>query len=73
MSTLIHPPAEVPADPSMLLTKADLAEHLRISERQVDNLRSQLPDPIYLGSSPRWRRSEIAAWLSEQSQTARAR
>ena len=72
MSTLIHPPAEVPADPSMLLTKADLAEHLRISERQVDNLRGHLPAPIYLGSSPRWLRSAIVDWLAKQSQGDRA-
>ena len=69
MSTAIHPPAEIPPDPSLLLSKSDLAEHLRISERQVDNLRSVMPNPIYLGSAPRWLRSSIVGWLTEQSGT----
>lgn len=64
--TTIHPPAETPVDPSLLLSKSDLAGHLRCSERQVDKLRNELPPAIYLGSTPRWLRSEIIEWLKKR-------
>ena len=66
----LQPPAETPPDPSLTLTKGDLAEHFRCSERQVDNLRSELPGEIRLGSSPRWIRSSIVEWLERLAEQA---
>lgn len=54
-------------DPTLLLTKAELARHLRICERQVDNLKDQLPKPIRLGSVPRWSRRVVSDWIAEQA------
>lgn len=52
-------------EPSLLLTKADLAKHLRCSERQVDKLTAdgKIPRPIILGDSRRWPRASILAWI----------
>lgn len=57
-------------DPTLLLTKTELARHFRICERQVDNLKGQLPEPIRLGSVPRWSRQGIADWIAKQSSDA---
>ncbi|GAB5442075.1 MAG: hypothetical protein Fues2KO_24240 [Fuerstiella sp.] len=58
-----------PATPPLLLTKAELAEELRCSDRQVDNLvqAGELPPPIRLGSSPRWSRQAIESWIEAKS------
>lgn len=56
-------------DPEFL-TKRQVAEMLQCSTRQVEILTSKgrLAKPIYLGErSPRWRRSELLAWLDAQS------
>lgn len=52
-------------DPSLLLTKTELAKHLRCSERQVDKLTAdgKIPSPILLGNSRRWPRSAIESWI----------
>jgi predicted DNA-binding transcriptional regulator AlpA len=50
-----------------LLTREDLAGYLKISPRQVDAMRHQLPEPIKVGRLPRWRASDIAEWVSKQS------
>lgn len=56
---------ESKVDASLLLTKAELARHLRCSERQVDKLTAdgQIPRPIMLGSVRRWPRALITAWI----------
>jgi predicted DNA-binding transcriptional regulator AlpA len=52
-----------------LLRKKDLAMMLRYSERSIMRFveRGQLPKPVYINNQPRWRHSEIEAWLSQQS------
>ena len=49
-----------------LLTREDLAEYLKVSPRQVDAMRHELPAPIRVGRLPRWRASDIAEWVSRQ-------
>jgi len=49
-----------------LLTREDLAEYLKVSPRQVDAMRRELPEPIKIGRLPRWRASDIAEWVSHQ-------
>jgi excisionase family DNA binding protein len=48
-----------------LLTVHELAGILKLSHRSIWRLvrSGQLPTPIHLGSSTRWRVDEIAAWL----------
>ncbi len=48
-----------------LLTVTDMAKELKISARQVWKMlsRGDLPSPIKLGRSVRWRSAEIARWL----------
>ena len=48
-----------------LLTREQLAEYLQVSPRQVDDLRSRLPQPLYVGRLPRWRSSDIAEWVRQ--------
>ena len=53
-----------------MMTKRDLADYLQCSLRQVELLtaKNRLPKPIYLGtSSPRWRRSDVMAFLERLS------
>lgn len=50
-----------------LLTREDLAGYLKVSPRQVDAMRQQLPEPIKVGRLPRWRTSDIAEWVRQQS------
>jgi len=53
-----------------LLTRDDLAVYLKVSPRQVDELRPKLPAPIYIGRLPRWRASDVAEWVSRQCPNA---
>ncbi len=53
-----------------LLTREELAEYLRVSPRQVDVLRQRLPTPLKVGRLPRWRTSDIAEWVRQQSDSA---
>ncbi len=48
-----------------LLTKTDLAKLLQVSGRQVENLvrNGRLPQPIRLGTHPRWRRAGLLSFL----------
>ncbi len=48
---------------TLLLTKAELAQHLRISDRQIDRLKDQLPRPIKVGEQHRWSRLTIETWI----------
>ena len=50
-----------------LMTREDLAGYLRVSPRQVDAMRQQLPLPIKVGRLPRWRASDIEEWVRQQS------
>lgn len=52
---------------TIYLTSDDLAEYLKVSRRQINAMRQErrLPAPIYVGSSPRWIRSEVDAYLAE--------
>lgn len=51
----------------MLINAAELAKILCLSERTLYRLKSagQLPSPIYLGGSVRWRHAEILAWVAD--------
>lgn len=51
-----------------LLTVADLAERLRVSEKTVRTWRSEgvLPAPIEIGGVIRWRAAEFEEWLAGQ-------
>ena len=48
-----------------LLIKADVAKLLQVSGRQVEILvkARRLPQPLRLSNHPRWRRSELLAFL----------
>ena len=48
-----------------LMNVNQVAEFLGVSVRQVWNLRTEglLPQPVRLGRSSRWRRSELIAWV----------
>lgn len=73
ISQLTRPntPTETNEDPSLLISKAELAEHFRCSERQIDKLTAEgkIPRPIMLGNTRRWPRSVIITWLEEQTDT----
>ena len=51
-----------------LLTREDLAEYLRVSVRQVEAMRHELPAPLRIGRLPRWRASDIAEWVRKQGE-----
>lgn len=53
-------------EPPLLLTRRDLARELRLSLRELDRMRArgELPEPIRLGRSPRWRRSDVLDFLA---------
>jgi predicted DNA-binding transcriptional regulator AlpA len=56
------------AAPDALSRKADLAKRFQCSTRQIEIMvnTGRLPRPFYLGdSSPRWRQSDIDAWLDK--------
>ena len=63
------PPTEPGEDPSLLISKAELADHFRCSERQIDKLTAdgKIPQPIMLGNTRRWPRSVIITWLDNLS------
>lgn len=53
--------------PPELMTKKDVAAEIQVSGRQVENLvkAGRLPQPIRLGSHPRWIRSELMAHIMQ--------
>ncbi|GEM_PF-903610 len=68
-----HPTTEL-VGPEMM-TKRDLADYLQCSLRQVEILtkKKRLPKPLYLGTAmPRWRRSELMAFLEMLAANASA-
>ena len=46
-----------------LLTREDLAEYLKVSPRQLYDLK--LPAPVKIGRMPRWRSSDIQEWVRQ--------
>ena len=58
-----------------LLKKKDLATTIGCSTRQIELMvkAGKLPKPFYCGdSSPRWRQSDIDAWLGQLATSAQA-
>lgn len=54
-------------DANDLLTRAELAQYLKVSVRQIDKLRKDkaFPKPVMLGGSPRWRKHLIDTYLGQ--------
>ena len=53
--------------PSLLLTKKQLAEHLSISIRSIDNFMNNEGLPFYkMGRSVRFRLDDVAAWMQKR-------
>ena len=57
------------SDSTLLLTKSELAKHLRCSERQIDKLTAagRIPAPVIVGKSRRWSRAEIQDWIYQKT------
>jgi excisionase family DNA binding protein len=57
----------VPRDENALLTEAELAGELRVSRRTLQRWRMEGRGPrwIRVGKAPRYRRSDVQAWLDE--------
>lgn len=53
------------AEPTMTLSKDDLARELRVSERTIDRLlkAGELPQPFRVGAQVRWMRAGLEAFL----------
>lgn len=67
--------ANAGAIPNQLHRKGDLAKRLQCSTRQIELMVNdgRLPRPFYLGdSSPRWRQSDIDAWLEKLATEAQS-
>jgi predicted DNA-binding transcriptional regulator AlpA len=58
-------PAEPIGEPSLLIDAEDLARLLSVSLRHVRRMDSadELPRPLRLGGSVRWRAEEIRRWV----------
>ncbi|MBK7644379.1 MAG: helix-turn-helix domain-containing protein [Planctomycetes bacterium] len=54
-----------------LLDQHDLATLLRVGERTLRRMRhdGRVPEPIMLGSKPRWLRTQIDAWLAREARS----
>ena len=50
-----------------MMTADELAETLCISKRQVWRLKAKgdIPKPVNIGRSVRWRRTDIMAWIAK--------
>ena len=57
---------QLPKTDRLALNSAELAKHLGISQRHLHTLTQtgKVPNPIRLGHSVRWARSEIESWLA---------
>lgn len=51
-----------------LLTAKEMQAILRVSKAQLFRLRSagKLPAPLYIGRNPRWRETDISAWIDSR-------
>lgn len=67
----------VPIDPSQILTLAELAERLKVSERWVyEKTRRRTPNPlptIRIGRYLRFNWISVSAWLNEQEKSGSAK
>ena len=67
----------VPIDPSQILTLAELAERLKVSERWVyEKTRRRSPNPlptIRIGRYLRFNWISVSAWLNEQEKSGGAK
>lgn len=54
------------APPTDLYSQKDLATRLGFSDRQIRRMNAGglIPFPVMIGSSPRWTRADIDAWLA---------
>ncbi|MCC7172799.1 MAG: helix-turn-helix domain-containing protein [Planctomycetes bacterium] len=50
------------------LTAPEFAALLRVDQRTLRALRhaGEVPNPIMIGTRPRWRRADVDAWLAER-------
>ena len=57
-----------------MMTIDDLAYHLAVSARHIERLVkiNQVPQPIRLGKSTRWIRSDVESWIAARCQQADA-
>lgn len=57
---------------TLLLTFTETAEHLRVDRSTVYRLvaEGRLPAPIRVGHSPRFRRSDIEAYIADQARAS---
>ncbi len=64
---------EMSNTPDRLWTRNDVATHLRVTPRYVDQIRHLLPPPIYVGRMPRWRPQQFDTWEGtvQESSTSR--
>jgi predicted DNA-binding transcriptional regulator AlpA len=62
------PGSRVPLDP--LLTRNELPDLLRLSSRTIGRLTvmRQIPQPIMVGRSYRWRRSDVVHFINGQTE-----
>lgn len=51
----------------MVLTTREAAEHVRLSETQLERLRQRGDGPVYIkiGRAVRYRESDLATWLDQ--------
>jgi predicted DNA-binding transcriptional regulator AlpA len=66
MPTTTATPNPPPAGPPLLVDLRELARLLARSEASLlrDVAAGRLPDPVRIGRSTRWRRTEIEAWIA---------
>lgn len=59
-------------DLKLLLNASEVATTLGVSERSVWRLSAigEIPPPIRIGRSVRWRRSTVEAWLAKEERRA---
>jgi predicted DNA-binding transcriptional regulator AlpA len=65
MSTIDEPMSDVQGP--LLIPALDLARMMQISTRTLWRMRSagQLPEPVRLGGTVRWRMEEIKNWIDD--------
>ena len=59
-------------DLKMLLNASEVAATLGVSQRSVWRLSAtgEIPPPVRIGRSVRWRRSTVEAWLAKEERQA---
>ena len=67
-------PQPEPARPDdILLCARDVASFLGISDRGLRTLRAKggFPEPVRVGTRPRWRRADVDAWIAKGARGSR--